>query len=76
VASHLEGAKPRKPGGKGGRKPAELPPALKHLENKLQHRFSTRVILQHAEKKGHIAIEYYGADDLHRLLGEFGISSD
>lgn len=76
VASHLEGTKPRKPGGKGGRKPAELPPALKHLENKLQHRFSTRVILQHAEKKGHIAIEYYGADDLHRLLGEFGISSD
>ncbi|MEI6321869.1 MAG: ParB/RepB/Spo0J family partition protein [bacterium] len=55
---------------------SELPPALKHLENKLQHRFSTRVSLHHAEKKGHIAIEYYGSDDLHRLIGEFGISAD
>lgn len=77
IASHLAGTTGDKKGKGGkGRARRELSPALKHLENKLQHRFSTRVILQHSEKKGHIAIEYYGADDLHRLLGEFGISSD
>jgi ParB family chromosome partitioning protein len=78
VAAHLEGdSGPKRPGRrKGGRKAAELPVALKHLENKLQHRFSTRVILHHADKKGHIAIEYYGSDDLNRLMGVLGISSD
>jgi hypothetical protein len=32
--------------------------------------------LHHGDKKGHISIDYYGNDDLHRLLGEFGISLD
>ncbi len=76
VADHLAGTTRRKGGGGKGRKVAELPPALKHIENKLQHRFSTRVSLTHAEKKGHIAIEYYGSDDLHRLLGVFGVQTD
>ncbi|MFI0347696.1 MAG: ParB/RepB/Spo0J family partition protein [Chthoniobacterales bacterium] len=54
----------------------DLTPALLHLQNKLQHRFSTRVTLHHGEKKGHIAIEYYGNDDLGRLIKEFGVSAD
>jgi ParB family chromosome partitioning protein len=77
LASHLAGLgekKKRKAG--SSRSAPELSPALKHLENKLQHRFATRVTLNHSEKKGHIAIEYYGHDDLHRLLGEFGIAAD
>ena len=49
---------------------------IHHLENKLRQRFSTRVSLHHNEKKGCVAIEYYGSDDLHRLLGEFGIATD
>jgi ParB family chromosome partitioning protein len=77
VAAHLAGStQDKKRRGGSGRKTAELPPALKNIENKLQHRFSTRVSLSHAEKKGQISIEYYGSDDLHRLLGEFGISQD
>ena len=77
VAGHLAGTTSgKKRSGKKGRAAIELPPALRHLENKLQHRFSTRVSLNHTEKKGHIAIEYYGSDDLHRLLREFGISLD
>lgn len=54
----------------------DLSPALLHLQNKLQHRFSTRVSLHHGEKKGHIAIEYYGDDDLDRLMKELGVSAD
>ena len=53
-----------------------LPPDLLHLQNKLQHRFSTRVVLHHGEKKGHVLIEYYGSDDLGRLMGEWGIETD
>ena len=76
VADHLAGTTRRKGGGGKSRKAVDLPPALKSIENKLQHRFSTRVSLTHSEKKGHIAIEYYGSDDLHRLLGEFGVKTD
>lgn len=77
LAAHLAGAgEKKKRKGKTGRVLPELSPALKHLENKLQHRFSTRVLLHHSEKKGHIAIEYYGSDDLHRLISEFGIAAD
>ena len=62
---------------KGKRQAAsELSPALLHLQNKLQHRFSTRVVLQHGEKKGQVVIEYYGSDDLDRLLQELGVVGD
>jgi ParB family chromosome partitioning protein len=76
VASHLAGTKVKKGKGKTSRSLPDLPPALKHLENKLQHRFATRVSLHHADKRGRIEIEYFGSDDLHRLIGEFGISLD
>ena len=75
-ASHLAGTNVKKGKGKTSRLLPELPPALKHLENKLQHRFATRVSLHHADKRGRIEIEYFGSDDLHRLIGEFGISLD
>jgi ParB family chromosome partitioning protein len=54
----------------------DLPPVLLHLQNKLQHRFSTRVLLQHGEKKGQVVIEYYGSDDLDRLIRELGVTQD
>jgi len=77
VSEHLAGTSgEKKRSRRKGRATIELPPALKHVENRLQHRFSTRVSLHHAEKKGHIAIEYYGSDDLHRLLREFQIPLD
>jgi len=56
--------------------PSSLSPALLHLQNKLQHHFSTRVLIEDGEKKGHILIEYYGPDDLGRLMKEFGIVLD
>lgn len=56
--------------------PLHLSPALLHLQNKLQHRFATRVTLQHGEKKGQVVIEYYGSDDLDRLMKELGILVD
>ncbi len=68
-------AKPGPSSPRRGKKksPSALPPALLHLQNKLQHHFSTRVVIEDGEKKGHILIEYYGPDDLNRLIQELGI---
>lgn len=71
----LQGSAPRR-NKKNKTTAPELPPALLHIQNQLQHRFSTRVTLHHGENKGHVMIEYYGEDDLGRLMQEFGITTD
>ena len=75
VSSHLrrEGGRPRRRGCNSAR---EVPAAVRHLENRLQQRFSTRVEIRHGESKGHIVIEYYGNDDLQRLLRELGLPEE
>lgn len=58
-----------------GKAPVKNEPtaAVKRVENLLTHHLGTRVALHHGEKKGHIHIEYYGSDDLNRLLGMLGL---
>jgi ParB family chromosome partitioning protein len=51
-----------------------LVPHLQRIENALTHHLSTRVQLRHAEKTGAISIEYYGNDDLGRILGILGVN--
>ncbi|HSI15305.1 MAG TPA: ParB/RepB/Spo0J family partition protein [Chthoniobacter sp.] len=53
-----------------------LGPAILHLQNRLQQHLATHVTLHHGEKRGRIEIEYYGNDDLQRLLGVFGMQPD
>ena len=43
------------------------------LQNRLQEHLGTRVTLHHGEKRGRIEIEYYGNDDLHRVLSALGL---
>ena len=43
------------------------------LANKLRERLATHVSIHHAPKKGRIEIEYYGDDDLQRLLDLIGV---
>jgi len=57
-------------------KAEEKSPLIIALENKLEHHFSTRVKMKHKKKKGRIEIEYYGNDDLQRLLDQWGIKTD
>lgn len=45
------------------------------LEEKLQQKLGTHVAVFHGKKKGRIEIEYYGNDDLVRLLGILGIEN-
>jgi ParB family chromosome partitioning protein len=76
VASHLAKHGVERP---TARKPLAVPsisPSLANLQNRLQQHFATHVTLQHGEKKGRIEIEYYGLDDLNRLLEVLKLPSD
>ena len=50
--------------------------ALSDLENRLQQHLATHVTIHHGEKRGRIEIEFYGSDDLQRVLGVLGLPSD
>ncbi|HEY2103300.1 MAG TPA: ParB/RepB/Spo0J family partition protein [Chthoniobacterales bacterium] len=47
-----------------------------HLQSRLQEHLGTRVILHHGEKQGRIEIEYYGADDLERIVQVMGLAAE
>lgn len=67
--------KPTRTGLPGTGAPA-LAPAVQHLQNRLQQRLATHVAVHHGEKRGRIEIEYYGNDDLQRLLGLLGLQPE
>ena len=48
---------------------------LEDLQNRLQQHLGTRVTLHHGEKRGRIEIEYYGNDDLERVLTALGLTN-
>ena len=55
---------------------ANVSPAMfDDLQNRLQQHLGTRVTLHHGEKRGRIEIEYYGNDDLQRVLNAIGLSA-
>jgi ParB family transcriptional regulator, chromosome partitioning protein len=45
------------------------------VEERLQQKLGTHVSVHHGKKKGRIEIEYYGNDDLARLLGILGVDN-
>lgn len=50
--------------------------ALKAVEQRMMRHFSTGISLHHGEKKGRIELDYYGVDDLNRLLGMMGVGEE
>ena len=46
---------------------------LSDLENRLQEHLATRVTIHHGEKRGRIEIEYYGENDLDRIVSALGL---
>ncbi len=46
--------------------------AIQNLESDLSKKLSTKVHIKHGAKRGKIEIEYYGNDDLERILEFFG----
>ncbi len=48
--------------------------AVRDIEKQISTRLNTRVALKHSPKKGKIVIEYYGNEDLQRILERIGIT--
>jgi len=64
--------------GTDGSKPAvsrEVDVHVRAIVNRLREHLATHVSIQHSTKKGKIEIEYYGNDDLARLLELMGLRS-
>ena len=49
---------------------------VRSLTSRLRQRFTTHVSVSHTAKKGRIELEYYGNDDLERLLELLGVSTE
>ena len=75
VADHFAGNGSRKPK-RGAASSPQLEPAIAHLQNRLRQHLGTQVAMHHGEKKGRLEIEYYGNDDLHRLLKLIGLPEE
>src|SRR6059036_2005796 len=55
---------------------AELPAAgtaVEDLQNRLQQHLATHVTIHHGDKRGRIEIDYYGTDDLQRIVTSLGL---
>jgi ParB family transcriptional regulator, chromosome partitioning protein len=48
--------------------------AVEDLQNRLQQHLATHVTIHHGKKRGRIEIEYYGTDDLQRIVTALGLS--
>jgi ParB family chromosome partitioning protein len=68
VARQLGGTRPRRK-----RQTLATSATIEDLQNRLQEHLGTRVTIHHAEKRGRIEIEYYGNDDLQRVLNALGL---
>ena len=47
--------------------------AVNELQNRLQEHLATHVTIHHTNKRGRIEIEYYGTDDLQRIVTALGL---
>jgi ParB family transcriptional regulator, chromosome partitioning protein len=65
--------------GKTGSRPVPAPNSTDHavaqIENRLRDKLATHVVIHHHDKRGRIEIQYYGNDDLERILSLLGVSS-
>lgn len=59
-----------------GKTGGKVAPAIQQVQTRLQHHFGTHVALHHGDKRGRIEIEYYGPDDLDRILAVLGLKEE
>lgn len=76
VAAHFSQQGTTRPGRSAKTVNHSLSPALQNVQNRLQKYLATHVVMQHGEKRGRIEIEYYGTDDLNRILGVIGLPDE
>ena len=76
VAQHLAGRLTSKNDGGDGKAPKPVDHFMRDLQDRFRQRFSTNVNIVHGDKKGRIEIEYYGNEDLDRILQLLGLPSE
>ncbi len=74
VAQQLGPARPARP--KRSRASPVSAAGMAELQDRLQKHLGTRVIVHHGEKRGRIEIEYYGNDDLQRIIALLGLTNE
>jgi len=72
VARLLGIGRRRKPR-RAGTEASSTPTAVEDLQNRLQEHLATHVTIHHGSKRGRIEIEYYGDDDLQRIVTVLGL---
>jgi ParB family transcriptional regulator, chromosome partitioning protein len=72
VARLLGIGRRRKPR-RSGTELSVMPTAVEDLQNRLQEHLATHVTIHHGDKRGRIEIEYYGSDDLQRIVTALGL---
>src|SRR5215475_6480040 len=73
LVARLLGISRRRKSRRSGPESGTTPTAVDDLRNRLQEHLATHVTIHHGEKRGRIEIEYYGNDDLHRIVTAFGL---
>jgi ParB family chromosome partitioning protein len=73
VARLLGIGRSRRKARRGDNESGVTPTVVQDLQNRLQEHLATHVTIHHGEKRGRIEIEYYGKDDLHRILTALGL---
>jgi ParB family transcriptional regulator, chromosome partitioning protein len=61
---------------RAGSEPSIMPTAVEDLQNRLQEHLATHVTIHHGDKRGRIEIEYYGNDDLQRIVTALGLPAE
>lgn len=73
MVARLLGIGRRRKSRRGGTELSATPTAVEQLQNRLQEHLATHVTIHHGDKRGRIEIEYYGNDDLQRIVTALGL---
>jgi ParB family chromosome partitioning protein len=73
VARQLGISRSRRKSRRVGPEQAVSSAAIEDLQSRLQERLATHVTIHHGAKRGRIEIEYYGNDDLQRIVTALGL---
>jgi len=73
VARLLGVGRSRRKSRRAGSGSSIMPTAVEDLQNRLQEHLATHVTIHHRDKRGRIEIEYYGNDDLQRIVTALGL---
>jgi ParB family chromosome partitioning protein len=73
VARLLGVGRSRRKSRRVGSEPGIMPTSVEDLQNRLQEHLATHVTIHHGDKRGRIEIEYYGNDDLQRIVTALGL---